>query len=438
MKKLLSIVFAFAVSVAQAQTFPVQNLVVNGLSSFAGATSLVGPSTFTLSPAMPTPAAGDNSTKGVNSAFVAGHSPCPSILDNGGDNTGVAPNNSAFATTAAIGPAGSACVYFPPGTYAFSSQATYTLPTNKASITLLGAGQDVTVLTWAAGGGLNLNFSGSSNSAHIRNMSLLTGTTATGSAITFNQQNSVLNPAGSAISDVTNVTIRGSDGYASTDYWSNGITANISSVNFYGVAIFGAGTRTGTGINLGGTATIIPAGFNISGCTFNYVNIGINYGAYVQGVTISQSGFVADNYGVNVPSGLTGLDGLYAWGSTFDTYTSGIVTNSEVPNVLISGDIFIQEVSSQGINLFNSAYFSIVGNSFNPGAAGSNKYGIVVGNSVAPGAIVGNSFFGMNNNAIYLQSTSSGVNVQSNTYSGNATNITNSAGAANTVGGGSQ
>ena len=66
MKKILLNLLLLLPVVANAQTFPVNNLVVNGTSSFAGQ------STFTLSPLAPTPAPGDSTTKLATTAFVAG------------------------------------------------------------------------------------------------------------------------------------------------------------------------------------------------------------------------------------------------------------------------------------------------------------------------------------------------------------------------------
>ena len=67
MKKILASVLLLLLSVAaSAQTFPVNNLVVNGTSQFTGQGN------FTLPPTAPTPTTGDSSTKLATTAFVAG------------------------------------------------------------------------------------------------------------------------------------------------------------------------------------------------------------------------------------------------------------------------------------------------------------------------------------------------------------------------------
>lgn len=78
MKKILFALFCLPL-IANAQTFPVNNLVVNGTSNFTGQ------GTFTLSPTGPTPVAGDASTKLATTQFLAS----PGPIGSGTANTGV-------------------------------------------------------------------------------------------------------------------------------------------------------------------------------------------------------------------------------------------------------------------------------------------------------------------------------------------------------------
>lgn len=431
MKKIILLFLALVANVAIAQTFPVQNLSVNGTATFSGAAS------FTVGPTAPTAAVGTSTTQLATTQYVVKHAPCPSILDYGGDNTGSTDNSTALTSTIAASPASQKCAFFPAGTYAFSASYGYTLSGIGSSISLLGAGSDVTVLKWAAGGGLTVNLV-PNTSAHVRDMTLATGSVNVGNALLFSQS-----PGGGvAQSDITGVTIRGIDGFAATDYWQNGINiTSANNVNIINTAIFGASTAAGTGIIIVGTASAIPVQFNIIGAQIANLNYGIYYGNYTQGVTVQSSNFTGDNYGIYSAASLTGLDQLYVGGSQFNCNTYGINTNTNIENTMIVGNFFLVPNSQSGIFLNASGAASIVGNTFNPtsGSPASNN-GIVIGTTISslPTVISGNMIYNMKGSGIWLQSASQYVNVQSNAYSGNGTPVTNSCTTGCTVGGGSQ
>jgi hypothetical protein len=141
-------------------------------------------------------------------ALAGTASMCPNIEGYGGSTTN-ADNSAALAAALRATSGGGRCVFFPPGTYAFASKFTFVLPSGSAGVTLAGAGADVTQLYWPAGGGLTIDYVGAENSVHIRNMSFTTGTTGVGSAIVLNQTQGDIGVADNALSDLTNVTIRG-------------------------------------------------------------------------------------------------------------------------------------------------------------------------------------------------------------------------------------
>lgn len=442
MKRILLIALALISGVCSAQTFKVQNLAVLGTSTFTG------PASFTAGPTAPTAAVGTNTTQLATTQFVAKHAPCASILDYGGNNGGSVDNLAAWAAVIAASPANQACIFFPAGIYAFSGNASYLFPGgfgSIGSITIIGAGADLTYLKWAAGGGMTLTEVSNLDSFHIRDMTFLSGVAnAPNAAIQITQtQASVTNPADSAQSDITNVTIRGSDNYQATFYWGTGIDINGSSyINFNGLYIAGDSTHTnGIGVNIHGAALVIPVVFNFNLSTFNSLNAGIIYGQYVQGVTVNQCNFTTGVNGISAPVAPAGLDQLVVTGSQFGALSgNGIVENGAIPNTQIIGNLFIVPSGANGINLITSNLFSIIGNAFasnNPGSITNN--GITVQSTINSegGIISGNVLTGMGNFAIQLTATSNHVNVQSNFYSGNGTNVGN-AGISNTIGGGSQ
>lgn len=385
--------------------------------------------TFTGTPAAPTAALGTNTTQLATTAFVANHAPCPSIMDYGGNNGGSVDNSTAFANAAAAGPGTQACVYFPPGSYAFSANAVYTTPFTVGGITIKGAGADQSKLIWTGGGGLTLNLKSQVNYVHVRDLSLLTGTTNTGSALYINQTAaSVSNPAVTSNSDVSNVLIRGSDGLAQTDYWQYGIRVfGVSNIDFNGVTVFGANTPAGTGLYISGSSSVIPVVFNILGSSFNQLNVGFQYGNYTQGVTINASNFTQDNYGISVASGLTGLDQLAISNSQFNDYTDGILVQSSLENIQLSNNLFIVYNNSNGANLSNTSVTTVTGNTFEPQSGSpTNATGLIFGTYVSGSSVVtGNAFFTLTT-GLWLQAASQKVLAYGNTYLSNTTNITDS------------
>ncbi|KAE8757322.1 hypothetical protein FSO04_24180 [Paraburkholderia madseniana] len=377
---------------------------------------------------------GTNNTKVATTAFVVNHEAIPNILDFGGDNTGVSDNAVAFAAALAASPTDQAAIMFPPGTYAFASGISFTLPNNSSEVSIFGCGSENTKLVWAAGGGLTINFKNPSNSAHIRGLTLLTGTTATGNGLNFVQSSAVANPANSALSDITDVTIRGSDAYAGSKYWANGINlTSVSNVNFNGVTIVGTSTFLGRGLIVSGSASAIPVVFNFNGCTFNYLNVGAEYGAYSQGVTFNQCNFTAANTGI-LTSG-SNLAQLTVTGCQFNCNNVGINEAINVPGSQIVGNLFIVPNTALGINLPAGGMYSVSANNFQ-GLSTANTNGIVVNNSTAAGIVTGNTFLGLTT-GVNLQASCTNANVQSNAYTGCTNKVVNSGGASNTVGGGS-
>jgi len=484
MKKLIAgLLLGVCVSAAFGQTFPVNNLTVAGTSNFAGQ------STFTLSPTGPTPGIGDSTTKLATTAFVTGNfvplsglaglapinSPtftgipaaptasfgtnttqlvttafvaqskdCPSIMDYAGINTGMGDNSTAFNAVVAAQTSGKVCVYFPPGNYAFTNSISYTFPSSTGgSITIKGAGADLTNLTFnkPSASLLTIIFQGPYNSAHVRDMTIASAIAASSNTGLFFSQgvSTVSNPANSALSDVTGVTFRGADGYVVTDGWSTGVlVSSVSNVNFTNDVWVGPSAGT-VGVLLQGTSTALGVVYQFQGCTFNYINIGIEYAQWVQGVTVAQSNFTGGVDGILTPASQAGLDELLVYGNQFNVSGNGIFLSTGVESAQIFGNIFLVPNSANGIFMSFAGNNVIANNTFEPAngsPAGNN--GLVISGTINnwPNVITGNSFNQMKSDGIQLGSGSTGNNVQSNAYFGNGTNIVN-AGSGNTIGGGS-
>jgi hypothetical protein len=368
---------------------------------------------------------------------------CASIVSRGG-STSSADNGPALMAALAASPGDGQCVSFPPGRFTFASAVTFRLPDGNASVTLSGAGADVTELNWPNGGGLSFEFVGQDNSVHVRDLALTTGTAGAGRALVL-QQSAKLggNPADSALSDVSRVSIRGVDGYAVSDYWETGVAiVGVSNVNMSGLVVTGSGGEAyashGQGVVLEGSADDPLVVFNIAGATFNYLLKGLVYGNEVEGVTISQSNFTGDSYGIFVPDGLNGLDQLAVTSSQFNCALAGVYVGSYTSNTLFSSNLFIVPNTGTGILLERAYLYSAVGNAFNigsPSMTSSHPIGIDIGPTAGGGTITGNLFDNMAA-AIVLEKGATGGNVQSNEYSNDPVKVRN-LGSGNQVGGGS-
>jgi hypothetical protein len=363
-----------------------------------------------------------------------------SITDFGGA-AGGADNAPALAAALAALPAGGGAIFFPPGKYTFNSHVGYTMPAGIFAVSLIGSGVDETILYWPTTGGITINYAGTGSAVHIRDMSITTGTVGGHTGLALSCATSIANPGYNALSDVTNVAFRGDDGYAptaTTFYWGTGLAlTNISNINITGYfqGPFGAGGYSTSGVGLSfaglsGSATY-AAVINVTDSSFNLLNAGILYGSYAQGLTVVNSNLTGCTYGILVnPSESGTLSELMVTECQFNC-TEGLHLGTGVDSVGVLDSLLLVPASGTGINLpVASLYLSIVGNTFD--GTGASAKGI---NATASSEmnIVGNQLvnFSSGGTALTLGASVATSSVQSNIFSGNATNISNS--SASTV-----
>jgi len=261
-------------------------------------------------------------------------------------------------------------------------------------------------------------------------------------------------PVPSELSDFTNVSIHGIDGYALTDYWAYGIyESSWSNIVFANLIYTGGGgggdlsgySAQGIGVYLTGASgsSAPPQGtaFNFTNCFFNYMNMGIEYNSWTQGVNVNQGNFTGGKFGIYVSTPDQGQDQLNVTASQFNVSDGGIVDSVGVPGTILVGNYFFVPTptsANSGVSL-NSEYEAIVtGNVFQRiGASTAGTNGLVIGTNIYAGAVITANVFTGLGAGIFLENTSSGNNVQSNAYHANSTNIVNS-GTGNVLGGGSQ
>ncbi len=344
------------------------------------------------------------------------------IEDFGGKGDNSIDNTTPLANAFAALPGQGGQVYFPAGKYKFNSNVTFNLPSGVFSVSIIGAGQDATTLTWPAGGGLGLNYNGISSSAHIRDLSLTTGAVNTGAAITLNMAASIVNPALTATSSIKDVTIRGEDGYAVTDCWAIGVDIlNVSNVNVDDISVFGASTANGIGVNLLGLpgSSTFGVQYNISESTFQNLTDGVVYGSFVQGVTVDQSNFTATTNGIVCPVLQLGtLAQLTVSNCQFNPVGgTAIFTGTSIVNTQICDNLFIISANNGiGINLAKTQHFTITGNEITSVGSLTGTVGIIVGAAAVAGEapISGNDIFGFVT-GIHLLNNCPETNISGNT-----------------------
>lgn len=334
-------------------------------------------------------------------------------------------------------------VYFPPGKYFFASKITYTFPNATAAFTVIGAGDDITELSFGTTGGFQFNYLGAFNSLQMRDMSITTGQVNTQTGVYLNQTaSSIANPASGATNTFRNVTFRGNDGYVASHVWAYGVFINaVSNVIFDTCTFVGNNTSTeGVGVSVEGVNSGLQGvAFNFANSFFSTLNIAIAYGQWAQGLAVLSSNITGCQIGIQAPLGAGGQDELLVSGCQFNCGQFGVTTPQPVPGVIITGNLFIIPLgSSIGIYMPYYAYTSIVGNNFGGFSSTSGSIGVrmtLVSGPAEP-IITGNHFENLSI-GVALDASSTGINVQSNGYASDVGTKVSNAGTGNTIGGGS-
>ena len=328
------------------------------------------------------------------------------VLWFGADPTGAADSQPAFAAALAV----SGNVYAPAGKYELNSALAYTLPNGIAACHLYGEGPDATILYWPGGQGLTVNMPSASNTVHIKDLTFTVGVAGGGSRGLLLNYTGVAYVITSALSDITNVTFRGDDGYIVAYYWSEGIkVVAVNNINFTGVSISGPApggsgyTSVGTGVNLQGSTVNAFYGvvYNFCDCLFNYLNSGVVYGNYIQGVVLTQTNFTGGTFGVISQPGEAGiLDQLALTNCQVNVANIGVDLETIAGAVSIANNLFIVPPHGFGVSIASNT-FTVVGNVFDGEGSTLSTVGVNI-TSGGGGVIDSNSFSNLDT-AIALQ-----------------------------------
>lgn len=373
--------------------------------------------------ATPTPLTGGNLgqvpfQKSARPKDVIWANNCLNIEAFGGLADGVSDNSPALDAALEVLPAGGGCIYSPRGKRLFSRPVTYTFATANQSVTIAGDGQNNTEWFWPNTDGLILIFKDSTTTFHARDMAFTTGQVSSQNGIKIMVPGMNPNGALGEYTDFTRVTFRGADGYAKNFGWKASLVLdNVSNVNVDGSSFIGTGGSIGTGITTNGFSDdSLGVIYNIVKSSFVHLNIGINYGSYVQGMTIAQSNFTAVTNGVYIPLNALGiLSQLTITANQFATNpsTQGAAINSRtgVNPLIVTGNLFLSNGLGKMIDLAHHSFTNIAGNQF---------YSPVPQMNTAIDTGIGGSNSKINDNIIFGFAT--GINLTNQTGNMSVTN----------------
>jgi hypothetical protein len=403
----------------------------------------------------PTPAVNDNSGNIVTTAFLR-NAKFGTIESYGGVANNSTDNVAAF--NAMLADRG--YVSFCGGKYYFASTITVSLATTQ-TLVMYGVGAEKTYLEFASGCGISVNLHDATCSMNVRELSMLSRGAGNSYGFYCNMTSTVGNPANTAQSIFSNVTFRGSDGWALTNYWLEPIyMGGVSNVCYNSVNMVGGGVGTvatgygsnGVGITIEDNASAgwgnYPVAHIFQNCTINYYGVGIKVGNNMQGLVISNSNFTGDAIGFEILGGVVGLDMVTISNSQFNCYQYGVLIQPQCANIMLTGNLFISPGNRTGISgavgifIQTPLAYSISANSFTctelTGTATSHTQNLlVIGPNVGGGGIITGNIFAGGASGINLQSGSVGANIQSNYYTDCTTNIAGSF-TGHTIGGGSR
>jgi hypothetical protein len=192
-----------------------------------------------------------------------------SIKDFGAFGDGMADDTPAFnhALAYVFGLPQGGRIFFPPGKYRFNSALGLTFPASPFQLSLVGSGEDNTILYFPSGNGLTFVYTDAKQGFCAMDLSITTGATPGGTGL--NLTHTVQSGSSSPQTELVRVTIRGDDGIQQTHYWGQCLlTVGISNVAMDMVALSGPNAVGGTGYNctgLGGVAIPVSAAANVGG-----------------------------------------------------------------------------------------------------------------------------------------------------------------------------
>ncbi len=349
---------------------------------------------------------------------------------------GTTDNAAALNAALAALPNSGGMIYFPAGKYLIGSPISKALFSGKSTIAIKGDGPGVTVLYWPSGSGLSFIYTDLQNSVILKDISLSTGAAGGATGLMITNSASALSNANIQFEQtiIQSVTLEGD--IKKRQYWSTAIQLQaVSAASFSDLYVQGGGGINGAGVVLTGR-TSAPAVygilFNFTRCVFNDLGIGIEYGSFVQGVTVTQSNFNGGTTGIHSSAGAIGvLSQLAVSDSQFNTSGTQILLETGVQSVQLINVMMFIPALQMGLRQVGGLYTQVTNSLFmGTGTPGGN--GVDISGEQLGANIVGNTFRTLNI-GVALQPSSRHVNVQGNLYSGTTVDV-NDLGVSNSIG----
>lgn len=328
---------------------------------------------------------------GLNAGFSAqAAGVCENILSFGGNKGGSVANDAAFAAAVTAGVSGKPCVYFPTGTYKFTSGISLTLAAAGNVATLYGDAPDSTTLLFAGTAGIIVNETNASTAAHIRDLSVSPSTSG-GTGIFINSTVHTGNMGSSTIDRVRIGDPINSNFYANGVELSGLSTTNLSGLDIWAGLGASDPASTGTrGIYLVNATGDLGFVFNIDKTNVYGAEWGLYYGPGVQGVSITATNFVLNHFGIyaSAASGSTAQAQLAITNSQFDNYNDNILvdTGSNLSHLQAVNNLFYLVTGTNGIHILAGGEDTVSFNHFVAATGGGALQSSTSGLNITNGA----------------------------------------------------
>ncbi|MCJ2020528.1 glycoside hydrolase family 55 protein [Methylobacterium sp. E-065] len=338
---------------------------------------------------------------------------------------------------------GNAQMRIPCGNYILAGNLIANVAGSK-SFVIAGEVRDCVKLTFKGqtGTALTVNYGDRFSSFHLSDLAYTVDTDTTTSVGVRLVNANPVGPTGTSRSSFNRVIFRGADGRQVVNHWGTMMQASmVSNIDFNQVDGYGAGTNSTTiaqGISIKGDSTLANfagyvVSFNFNDGNLNGFDKAISLGDATQGTFINGTNWNAVNYGVYVPAGLTGLDGVLVSGTPGASakIANVAVLSTDARNVVIKGNYFLLSQPSC-IGVRSAAIGSIIqGNGFEGISSANPGVGVDLIDGATGSAVSGNFYSYLTTGNALSSQTSNNI-LTGNSYA-NVTTQTNDAGTTNTL-----
>lgn len=356
---------------------------------------------------------------------------------------GVVANDAAVTAALAARPTpGRRYLSFGPGSYYFADNITITLADNE-SLAIRGVGIDVSILRFAPGKGIVINYSAGSldsSTVTVCDMTIATEDTNGGNTGLKLYLSTGTNQGAGTATTLSNLSFRGIGDFdvEGNQYWETAIDVwGVNKVNFYNCWFYSVlNTATnrfdlGVGVYFHGNAGYSAVEYNMANCAWVDVGFGIVWGSTVEnsveGLTMSGCNMVGGKYGIYSPPNINPTTQICITNSHFNCQDNSIWLRSVCASLLITNTLFIASIMPTGGSCIvlkdeegtGAASCDLISNCHFY-ADGTGKEGIVL-DGINGASVIGNTFLGFATLSVASQGASQNILCAHNHYLSSAT-----------------